>query len=189
MRHRPSFVLSLAAIATCTILLAAGRTSIAQSSDPFAQQIVSVVYKWDSKASWGFMVYTDRNGQRCFRFGNPGFKPTIRDILGVNHKVCFEPGQTTLERSPTSTSVTGVAGQKGETTIETYYSGSVQQTGDTLDMTFQSCTRLHGQQDFRCVKPVRYVVRLQGEHCEVEVQDERSTWKVVERTCDYYPAR
>jgi len=147
---------------------------------------VHVVYKWDSKASWGFMVYTDRGGQRCFRFGNPGFKPTIGDILGVNHKVCFAPGQTTLERSPTSTSV---AGQKGETTIETYYSGSAQQTADTLDMTFQSCTRLQGQQDFRCVKPVHYAVRLQGERCEVDVQDDRSTWKLVERTCDYYPAR
>jgi len=163
----------------------------AQSNDPFVDHIVRVVYRWDSKASWGFMVYTDRNGQRCFRFGDPGFRPKISDIMGVDHKVCFEPGQTTIERSPVSTGVTGVAGKKGETTIERYYSGSVRQAGNTLDMTFQSCTRLRGEPDFRCAKPVHYVVQLQRDSggCEVDVTDDRSTWKIVSKVCEYYPAK
>jgi hypothetical protein len=149
---------------------------------------VHVVYRWDNKASWGFMVHTDQSGQRCFRFGNPGFRPKVSDITGVDHKVCFAPGQTSLERSPVSTSKTGVAGKKGETTIEQYYSGSVQQSGDTLDMTFRLCTRLAGDANFRCVAPVRYVVRLTAGSCEVDITDNRSNWKLVSKTCEYYRA-
>jgi hypothetical protein len=186
MLRRTTLLLTLAAIAMSSSALLLGGAS-AQSSDPFAGHIVRVVYRWDNNSSWGFMVYTDNSGQRCFRFGNPGFRPKISDITGVDHKVCFKPGQTSFERSPVSTSVTGIAGQKGQTTIESYYNGSVQQTGNTLDTTFQPCTRLRGEPEFRCVKePTRYTVRLQGANCEVDVKDNRG--KLVSKTCEYYPA-
>jgi len=186
MRHPSTLLLALAMMATGSSAMLPG--AAAQPGDPFAGHIVHVVYRWDSNASWGFMVYTDRSGQRCFRFGNPGFRPKIGDITGVDHKVCFELGQTSLERSPVSTGVTGVAGQKGQTTIESYYSGTVRQIGNTLEMTFRSCTRLRGEPEFRCVQPTRYVVQLQGSSCEVDVTDNRSNWKLVAKTCDYYPA-
>jgi hypothetical protein len=187
MLRRTTLPFTLAAIATISSTLLLSGAS-AQSSDPFAGHIVRVVYRWDNNSSWGVMVHTDNSGQRCFRFGNPGFRPKISDITGVDHKVCFAPGQTSLERSPVNTSVTGVAGKKGETTIDRYYVGTVQQTGNTLDMTFQLCTRLHGEQDFRCVAPARYAVRLQGAGCEVDITDNRGNWKLTSKTCEYYPA-
>jgi len=187
MLRRPLLLVALAAITTGTCALLSGAAP-AQPGDPFADHIVHVVYRWDNNASWGFMVHTDRTGQRCFRFGNPGFRPKVSDITGVDHKVCFAPGQTSLERSPVSTSVTGVAGQRGQTTIESYYSGTVRQIGNTLEMTFRPCTRLRGEPEFRCVQPTRYVVQLQGSTCEVDVTDNRSNWKLVAKTCDYYPA-
>ena len=181
MPRRTTLLLTLAAVAMSSSALLLSEAS-AQSSDPFADHIVRVVYRWDNNSSWGFMVYTDNSGQRCFRFGNPGFRPKISDITGVDHKVCFNPGQTSLERSPIRTSVTGVAGQKGQTTIESYYGGTVQQTGNTLDTTFQPCNRLHGESEFRCVEPARYTVRLQGGSCEVDVKDNRGNWKLVSKT-------
>ena len=187
MLRRTTLLFALAAIATSSGALVPNEAT-AQSGDPFAGHIVRVVYRWDNNSSWGFMVYTDNSGQRCFRFGNPGFRPKISDITGVDHKVCFAPGQTSLERSPVSTGVTAVPGQKGQTTIESYYSGTVQQTGNTLDMTFQLCTRLRGEQDFRCVAPARYAVRLQGAGCEVDITDNRGNWKLTAKTCDYYAA-
>jgi hypothetical protein len=189
MLHRSKLVLTLAVIAASPNVFFPGAAT-AQSSDPFVDHIVRVVYRWDSRASWGFMVYTDRNGQRCFRFGYYDISPKINDIMRVDHKVCFAPGQTTIERSPISTSVTNVAGEKEKTTIETYYSGSVRQAGNALDMTFQGCNRLRGEPDFRCVKPAHYVVRLrsEGRGCEVDVTDDRSTWKIVSKECEYYPA-
>jgi hypothetical protein len=187
MQRRTTLLFTLTAIATSAGALVPSAAT-AQSDDPFAGHIVRVVYRWDNNSSWGFMVYTDNNGQRCFRFGNPGFRPKISDITGVDHKVCFKPGQTSLERSPVTTSVTGVAGQKGQTTIESYYGGTVQQTGSTLDTTFQPCTRLRGEPEFRCVEPTRYTVRLQGGSCEVDVKDNRGNWKLVSKTCEYYPA-
>jgi len=182
-----TLLFTLAAIATSSGALVPGEAT-AQSDDPFAGHIVRVVYRWDNNSSWGFMVYTDNSGQRCFRFGDPGFRPKISDITGVDHKVCFNPGQTSLERSPVRTSVTGVAGQKGQTTIESYYSGTVQQTGNTLDTTFRPCNRLRGEPEFRCVDPARYTVRLQAGTCEVDVKDNRGNWKLVSKTCEYYPA-
>jgi hypothetical protein len=185
MLRRTTLLFTLTAIAASALVPGA---ATALSDDPFAGHIVRVVYRWDNNSSWGFMVYTDNNGQRCFRFGNPGFRPKISDITGVDHKVCFNPGQTSLERSPVRTSDTGVAGQKGQTTIESYYGGTVQQTGDTLDTTFQPCTRLRGEPEFRCVESTRYTVRLQGASCEVDVKDNRGNWKLVSKTCEYYPA-
>jgi hypothetical protein len=187
MLHQSKLLLSAAAIAA-TILPLGSDAGLAQSTDPFVDHIVRVVYRWDNRGSWGFMLYTDKTRQRCFRFGDPGFRPKISDIMAVNHKVCFEPGQTTLERSPVSTSVTGIAGKKGETTIETYYSGTVRQAGNTLDMTFQPCTRLRGDPDFRCTTPAHYVVRLQDNGCDVDVTDDRSGMKVANKLCEYYPA-
>jgi hypothetical protein len=187
MLRRTTLLFTLAAIATSSSALLPSVAS-AQPSDPFAGHIVHVVYRWDNNSSWGFMVHTDKRGQRCFRFGNPGFRPKISDITGVDHKVCFAPGQTSLERSPVSTGVTGVAGKKGQTTIDSYYVGTVQQTGNTLDMTFQPCTRLRGEEDFRCVAPARYAVRLQGAGCEVDITDNRGNWKLTSKTCEYYPA-
>jgi hypothetical protein len=186
MLRRTTLLFTLTAIATSASALAPSAAT-AQSDDPFSGHIVRVVYRWDDNSSWGFMVYTDNSGQRCFRFGNPGFRPKISDIMGVDHKVCFNAGKTSLERSPVTTSVTGIAGQKGKTTVESYYSGSVQQSGNTLDTTFQPCTRLRGEPEFRCVKePTRYTVRLQGANCEVDVKDNRG--KLVSKTCEYYPA-
>ena len=187
MLRRTTLPFTLIAFTTsASALLPSAAT--AQSDDPFAGQIVRVVYRWDNNSSWGFMVHTDKSGQRCFRFGNPGFRPKISDITGVDHKVCFAPGQSSLERSPVSTSVTGVAGQKGQTTIDRYYVGTVQQAKNALDMTFQLCTRLRGEQDFRCVEPARYTVRLQDAGCEVDVADRRGNWKLTSKTCEYYPA-
>jgi hypothetical protein len=187
MLRRTTLLFALTAIATsASALLPSAAT--AQSDDPFAGHIVRVVYRWDDNSSWGFMVYTDKSGQRCFRFGNPGFRPKISDITGVDHKVCFKPGQTSLERSPVTTSVTGIAGQKGQTTIESYYGGTTQQTGNTLDTTFQPCNRLRGEPEFRCVEPTRYTVRLQGANCEVDVKHNHGNWKLVSKTCEYYPA-
>jgi len=188
MACRPQSVVAFAAIVASSIVTL-GCAAMAQPTDPFADHIVRVVYRWDNNASWGFMVYTDRMGQRCFRFGNPGFRPKIRDITGVDHKVCFTPGQTTLERSSVSTSVTGVAGKKGETTVDSYYGGTVRQSGNTLDMTFAPCSRLRGETEFRCVQPAHYVVELRGEGCEVEISDNRSNWKLVSKTCEYYAAQ
>jgi hypothetical protein len=187
MLRRTTLLFTLAAIATSSSALLPSVAS-AQSSDPFADHIVRVVYRWDNNSSWGFMVHTDKSGQRCFRFGNPGFRPKISDITGVDHKVCFAPGQTSLERSPVSTGVTGVAGKNGQTTIDSYYVGTAQQAGNTLDTTFQLCTRLRGDQDFRCVAPARYTVRLQGAGCEVDVADNRGNWKLTSKTCEYYAA-
>ena len=187
MLRRTTLLPTLAALAMSSSALLPS-AAIAQSDDPFSGHIVHVVYRWDNNSSWGFMVYTDKSGQRCFRFGNPGFRPKISDITGADHKVCFNPGQTSLERSPVSTGVTAVPGQKGQTTIESYYSGTVQQTGNTLDTTFQPCNRLRGEPEFRCVEPARYTVRLQGASCEVDVRDNRRNWKLVSKTCEYYPA-
>ena len=187
MTGRPGLIFALAVTAANSSALLASAAA-AQSADPFVDHIVHVVYRWDNNSSWGFMVHTDKSGQRCFRFGNPGFRPKISDITGVDHKVCFAPGQTSLERSPVSTGVTGVAGKKGQTTIDSYYVGTVQQTGSSLDMTFQPCSRLRGDQEFRCVDPARYIVRLQGAGCEVDVTEKRGNWKLVSKTCEYYPA-
>ena len=66
--------------------------------------------------------------------------------------------------------------------------GSLSQTGNTLDTTFQPCNRLRGEPEFRCVEPARYTVRLQGASCEVDVKDNRRDWKLVSKTCEYYPA-
>ena len=188
--YRSKLVLTLAVLAASPNVFFPG-AAVAQSSAPFVDHIVRVVYRWDSKASWGFMVYTARSGQRCFRFGDPSFRPKISDIMGADHKVCFEPGQTKIERSPVSRGVTGVAGKKGETTIESYYGGSIRETSNTLDMTFQSCTRLRGELEFHCAKPAHYVVQLQsdGKGCDVEVTDDRSTWNIVSKIWEYYPER
>ena len=187
MTRRTGLAFALAAaVASSSVVLASA--AAAQSADPFVDHIVRVVYRWDNNSSWGFMVHTDKSGQRCFRFGNPGFRPKISDITGVDHKVCFAPGQTSLERSPVSTGVTGVAGKKGQTTIDQYYNGTVQQSGNTLDITFQPCSRLRGEPEFRCVQSAHYVVRLQGTGCEVDVTDNRMNWKLISKICEHYPA-
>lgn len=187
MTRRTGLAFALAAaVASSSVVLASAAS--AQPNDPFVDHIVRVVYRWDNNSSWGFMVYTDKSGQRCFRFGDPGFRPKISDITGVDHKVCFAPGQTSLERSPVSTGVTGVAGKKGQTTIDQYYNGTVQQSGNTLDITFQPCSRLRGEPEFRCVQSAHYVVRLQGTGCEVDVTDNRMNWKLISKICEHYPA-
>ena len=84
MLRRTTLLSILAAIATSSGALMPSEAT-AQSEDPFAGHIVRVVYRWDNNSSWGFMVHTDKSGQRCFRFGDPGFRPKTSDIMGVDH--------------------------------------------------------------------------------------------------------
>jgi len=169
LRRKIRFAATAAAI--LAIIPSAGP---AEPSDPFLDHIVRVFYMI-SEATFGFSVYTDSAGQRCFHFEKTP-KPTINDIMNTDRKVCFAPGQTTIERSPTFSD---------RYAPEVYYQGEVQQTGNTLDMTFRRCYRSREQTNFYCQPRVHAVVRLQDNGCRATVEH----WgkRAGYRTCQYYP--
>lgn len=169
---RKKIRLAATAAAILTMIPSAGP---AEPSDPFVDHIVRVFYRI-SEASFVFGFYTDSAGQRCFHFERTP-KPTINDIMNTDQKVCFAPGQTTIERSPTF---------GDRYAPEVYYKGEVEQTGNTLDMTFIRCSRSRNEQNFYCEQRVHAVVRLQDNGCRATV--ERWGRRSGYRICQYYPA-
>lgn len=186
MNRRRPMCRTFAAVSAAVGLFFSSATHALSADDPYEARIVRVIYKWG--ASWGFMAYTAPNGRLCVRFGDPGFRPKADDITNANHKVCFEPGQTTIEHSPISASRSFVVEQSREATVETYYHATAARMGETLDMTFEECTLVAGDPDFRCSKPTHYVVRLRGERCEVDITDNRVAGKTYKKMCEHYSA-
>ena len=164
----------LAATAAAILTVIPSETP-AEAGDPFRDRIVTVFYRI-SEASFGFSFYTDTEGQRCFRFEKL-VRPQVSDIMNTEQKVCFAPGQTTMERSPTITD---------RYATEVYYRGEVQQTGNALDMTFTRCYRSRGQENFYCEMRVHAVVQLQENGCRATV--ERWGRRSGYRTCEIHPA-
>jgi hypothetical protein len=175
-------------------LLAAGVAALPALAETAADgRIVRVVYALvfdgagPSGATWGFHLAHMSDGRYCVRFGNPG-RLGLATIDKVSD-ICFDRVPATTGPSQERKSQSFDAREKGRRiTVISYQKGSIAASGNDITLQIESCTRIEGEAETRCL-PNRYVVHMNGPDCTAEVSLSGSTSRAGATTCEHYEAR